>query len=77
MAGGASAAEMADTIGKEIRFVIPEDALVPKSINSGVPGVIMDPRSRFARGVKDIVDALVGRTVVQPVRGRRLKLGRG
>jgi pilus assembly protein CpaE len=77
MAGGASAAEMADTIGKEIRFVIPEDPLVPKSINSGVPGVLMDPKARFSRGVKDIVDALVGRTVVQPVRGRRLKLGRG
>ena len=77
MAGGASPAEMADTIGKEIRFVIPEDSIVPKSINSGVPGVIMDPRSRFARAVRDIVDALVGRTVVQPVRERKLRLGRG
>ncbi len=75
MAGGASAAEMADTIGKEIRFVLPEDSAVPKSINSGVPVILLDPRSRFSRGMKDIVDALVGRAVLQPVRSsRRLRM---
>jgi pilus assembly protein CpaE len=73
MAGGASAAEMADTIGKEIRFVLPEDPTVPKSINSGIPAVLLDPRARFSRGINDIVDALVGRTVaVAP--SRRLRL---
>ena len=65
---------MADTIGKEIRFVLPEDPLVPKSINSGIPAVLLDPRRRFSRGMKDIVDALVGRTVVQPVRGAPTRL---
>jgi len=74
MPGGASASEMADTIGKEIRFVLPEDATVPKSINSGIPAVLLDSRARFSRGVNDIVDALVGRTVAQPVGGRRLRL---
>ena len=66
--------EMADTIGKEIRFVLPEDSTVPKSVNSGIPAVLLDPRTRFSRGIKDIVDALVGSTVVQPERGRRLRL---
>ena len=74
MAGGASASEMADTIGKEIRFVLPEDSIVPKSVNSGVPAVLMDPRARFSRGINDIVDALVGRTVQQPAQQRRLRL---
>jgi pilus assembly protein CpaE len=74
MAGGASASEMADTIGKEIRFVLPEDAIVPKSVNSGIPAVLMDPRARFSRGINDIVDALVGRTVQQPAQQRRLRL---
>jgi pilus assembly protein CpaE len=74
MAGGASASEMADTIGKEIRFVLPEDAIVPKSVNSGIPAVLMDPRARVSRGINDIVDALVGRTVQQPAQQRRLRL---
>lgn len=74
MAGGASASEMADTIGKEIRFVLPEDSIVPKSVNSGIPAVLMDPRARFSRGINDIVDALVGRTVQQPAQQRRLRL---
>jgi pilus assembly protein CpaE len=74
MPGGASASEMADTIGKEIRFVLPEDATVPKSINTGIPAVLLDPRARFSRGVSDIVDALVGRTVAQPVQSRRLRI---
>ena len=74
MPGGASADEMADTIGKKIRFVLPEDSTVPKSVNSGVPAVLLDPRARFSRGIKEIVDALVGRTVAQPARERRLRL---
>jgi MinD-like ATPase involved in chromosome partitioning or flagellar assembly len=65
---------MADTIGKEIRFVLPEDSIVPKSVNSGIPAVLMDPRARFSRGINDIVDALVGRTVQQPAQQRRLRL---
>ena len=37
MSGGASAAEMADTIGKEIRFVIPEDPLCRKASTRASP----------------------------------------
>ncbi|HZO96425.1 MAG TPA: AAA family ATPase [Gaiellaceae bacterium] len=61
MAGGASVGEMADTIGREVRFVLAEDAAVPASINSGVPAVLYEPRSRFSRALKALVGTLVGR----------------
>jgi MinD-like ATPase involved in chromosome partitioning or flagellar assembly len=60
MAGGVSVAEVADTVGREVRFVIPEDSAVPESMNSGVPAVIFEPRGRFARGLKSVVGTLVG-----------------
>ena len=74
MPGGASADEMADTIGNKIRFVLPEDSTVPKSVNSGVPAILLDPRARFSQGIKEIVDALVGRAVARPAPERRLRL---
>ena len=73
LTGGASTAEMADTIGRDVRFVLEEDSVVPRSINSGIPAVLLDPRSRFSRGMKEIVDVLVGRTVPQGARDRRLR----
>jgi MinD-like ATPase involved in chromosome partitioning or flagellar assembly len=74
MAGGASTGEVADTIGREIRFVLPEDATVPRSVNSGIPAVLLDPRSRFSRGMKEMVDVLVGRAAPQVGRDRRIRL---
>ena len=71
--GGVTNAEMADTIGRGIRFVLEEDSIVPRSINSGIPAVLLDPRSRFAHGMKEVVDVLVGRTVPQGGRERRLR----
>ena len=51
MAGGASAAEMADTIGKEIRFVIPEDPTRAEEHQLGRPGrADRTRRARFSRG---------------------------
>lgn len=58
MAGGASLDDVAHTLGRSIRFVLPEDPLVPTSINAGQPLVRYDPRSRFARGVHEIVETL-------------------
>ncbi|HET8527964.1 MAG TPA: AAA family ATPase [Gaiellaceae bacterium] len=55
MAGGASTKDVATTIGREIKFVLPEDALVPTSINAGVPAVVLAPTSKFSRGVKEMV----------------------
>jgi pilus assembly protein CpaE len=75
MVGGASTGEMADTIGRTVRFVLDDDPTVPKSINSGIPAVLLDPRSRFSRGMKELVDSLVGRTVEQrALRDRRFRL---
>jgi MinD-like ATPase involved in chromosome partitioning or flagellar assembly len=51
---------MSDSIGREVRFVLPDDAAVPTSINSGVPTVLFDARCRFAKNVKALVDTLVG-----------------
>src|SRR5215471_4297081 len=73
MAGGTSIAEMSETIGREIRFTLPEDPAVPKSINTGIAAVLLDPRSRFARGMKEIVTALVG-AGAPATRERRLRL---
>ncbi len=76
MAGGASTSEVAETLGRPIRFVLPEDPGVPSSINSGTPLVQLDARSRFARGVKEIVAtfALNGNEgdTPKPQRKRRL-----
>ena len=81
MAGGASVAEMSDTIGREVRFVLQEDPAVPASINSGVPTVLYESRCRFAKGVKTLVASLVGRdaasferAVMEPVTDRRRRL---
>jgi MinD-like ATPase involved in chromosome partitioning or flagellar assembly len=81
MAGGASVSEMSDTIGRDVRFVLPEDAAVPASINSGVPTVLYESRSRFAKGVRTLVGSLVGRdeaaftrAAAGPARDRRRRL---
>ena len=81
MPGGASVAEMSDTIGREVRFVLPDDAAVPSSINSGVPTVLFESRSRFSKSLKGLVGTLVGRSdqpfdepVGEPVRERRRRL---
>ena len=79
MAGGASVAEIADTIGRPIRFIVPEDPIVPSSINSGVPAVISKPKSRFAAAVKSIVIDVMQAEALTPERARRsslLRLGR-
>jgi pilus assembly protein CpaE len=80
MAGGASVAEVSDTIGRDVRFVLPEDAAVPASINSGVPTVMYESRSRFAKGVQSLVGTLIGRDAAsyeraaEPARERRRRL---
>jgi pilus assembly protein CpaE len=80
MPGGASVDEVSDTIGRDVRFVLPEDPAVPASINSGVPTVLYESRSRFSKGVKSLVGALVGRDAApyeratEPARERRRRL---
>jgi pilus assembly protein CpaE len=81
MAGGASVAEMSDTIGREVRFVLPDDAAVPASINSGVPAVLFQARSRFSRNLKSLVATLTGGgeglfadEAAEPERERRRRL---
>jgi MinD-like ATPase involved in chromosome partitioning or flagellar assembly len=59
MAGGVSVQEVADTLGRSIRFVLPDDPLVPTSINAGKPVMVFDPRSKFARGVEELVGTLI------------------
>jgi MinD-like ATPase involved in chromosome partitioning or flagellar assembly len=80
MAGGASVSEVSDTIGRDVRFVLPEDPAVPASINSGVPTVMYESRSRFTKGVQSLVGTLVGRDAApyerasEPSRERRRRL---
>jgi MinD-like ATPase involved in chromosome partitioning or flagellar assembly len=74
MAGGASTKDVAATIGREIRFVLPEDALVPTSINAGVPAVVLAPDSKFSRGVKEIVSVFSANGAGAQARERRFRL---
>jgi pilus assembly protein CpaE len=71
MAGGASTREIAETIGRKIRFVLPEDPAVPSSINSGVPAVTLDPKTRFSRSMKELVGTLVASAAPNGERERR------
>jgi pilus assembly protein CpaE len=71
MAGGASTREIAETIGRKIRFVLPEDPAVPSSINSGVPTVTLDPKTRFSRSMKELVGTLVASAAPNGERERR------
>ena len=74
MPGGASLDEVSSTLGRPIRFVLPEDASVPASINSGTPLVQLDSRSRFARGVRDIVETMTQNGKAPQRSGRRFRL---
>ncbi|HZT15034.1 MAG TPA: AAA family ATPase [Gaiellaceae bacterium] len=76
MPGGASLDEVASTLGRPIRFVLPEDASVPSSINSGTPLMQVDSRSRFARGVREIAESMTAsQNGSRPERnGRRFRL---
>jgi MinD-like ATPase involved in chromosome partitioning or flagellar assembly len=74
MPGGASASEIAETIGRQIRYVLPEDSIVPSSINSGVPATIFKPKSRYAVAVKQIVVDLMKDEAIMPERERRFGL---
>jgi pilus assembly protein CpaE len=75
MPGGASVDEISETLGRQIRFVLPDDHLVPTSINAGTPLVQLDGRSRFARGIKEIVDVVaVDRTAQKREQAKRFRL---
>jgi MinD-like ATPase involved in chromosome partitioning or flagellar assembly len=74
MPGGASASEISETIGRQIRYVLPEDAIVPSSINSGVPATIFKPKSRYSVAVKQIVVELMKDEAITPERERRFGL---
>jgi pilus assembly protein CpaE len=74
MPGGASTKDIAATIGRDIRFVLPEDALVPTSINAGVPAVVLAPASKFSRGVKEMVAVFSANGASTHDRERRFRL---
>jgi MinD-like ATPase involved in chromosome partitioning or flagellar assembly len=59
MVGGTSIAEIGDTLGRPVQYQLPEDSGVPASINSGTPIVVLNPRSRFSRGVHEIAQSIV------------------
>jgi len=75
MAGGASVADVSEAIGREVRFVLPDDAAVPRSINSGVPAMLFETRSPFSRSLKALVETLVGSNQV-PFDDSRAEAGR-
>jgi len=75
MAGGTSVAEIGDTLGRPVRFQLPEDSGVPASINSGTPIVVLNPRSRYSRGVHEIAQTVVPNGSGPVKRERRTLLG--
>jgi pilus assembly protein CpaE len=74
MAGGTSVNEISETVGREVRFTLPEDPAVPESLNAGIPAVALQTRSGFARGIKEIAAALVAGEVARRTRDRRFRL---
>ncbi len=75
MAGGASAHEISETIGRKIRYALPEDPVVPTSINSGVPATILKPKSRFASAVSELVADLMANEGLATERRRERRFG--
>jgi MinD-like ATPase involved in chromosome partitioning or flagellar assembly len=61
--------------------VLAEDPAVPSSINSGVPTVLYESRSRFSKGIRTLVGSLAGRdaasferAAIDPIPDRRRRL---
>jgi len=73
MPGGVSTREMAETIGRKIRYSLPEDAVVPSSINAGTPAMIFKPKSRFAGAIGEVVADLMANESLAPRRERDRK----
>ncbi len=46
--------ELERSLGMPVRAAVPSDKLVPRSVNEGVPVVILNPRSKVARGFHDV-----------------------
>jgi pilus assembly protein CpaE len=65
--------DVARATGIEVTRVIPHDAHVGLSVQTGIPIVLSDPRNRFAREVMGIAESIAG---VSETRVTRLPFGR-
>jgi len=68
MRGGIKTSELAEILGHELRFVLPEDDSVPTCVNRGAPLMSVNDRSSFARAVRDMAGQLLA-TPAKPGRG--------
>jgi pilus assembly protein CpaE len=57
-AGGVTRAEMEEALGCEIAFDLPDDAVVPETINRATPAVLAEPGSKFSRAATSMAEAL-------------------
>jgi len=69
--------EVERTLGLRAGCLVPNDIVVPQSVNKGVPVVIDAPRSEVARALEQFADRISGRAVSPaPVKKSRLLFGR-
>ncbi len=54
--------ELERSLGMPVRAAVPSDRLVPRSLNEGVPVVVLSPRSRVARGFQDVARLVLAPT---------------
>jgi pilus assembly protein CpaE len=66
---GMNPREVESALERKVDFEVPSDAAVPLSVNRGHPLVLAEPRSDFAKAVKDIAKAVA--TAQQPQKAKR------
>src|SRR5581483_5493788 len=66
MRGGLKTSEVAEILGGPPRFVVPEDDLVPSSVNRGVAPITADDKNAFAEAIVHIGSELLDAARVQP-----------
>ena len=54
-----TAAEIERSLGMKVAVKLPSEALVPQSVNEGVPALIASPRSRFAGQIEALAEMLM------------------
>jgi pilus assembly protein CpaE len=55
---GVSKAEIEAALGKTVSYELPADRVVPVCVNRGQPAVFAEPRSDFAKAVRELARAM-------------------
>jgi pilus assembly protein CpaE len=73
---GMKKSEVEQALGVKVDFEVPSDRAVPLAVNRGVPAVVADAGSDFARGVRAMSKGLLVKTSQQNAKKRMFALSR-